>query len=474
MQNTESFNTIKSEVENILTDEDFFSSLRNTEFSRLDKSQQCYLDYTGANLYPESLINKHFEFLKTNVFGNPHSENPTSKLSTKVVEETRAHILSFFNANDDYMCIFTANASEALHIVGECYPFDDESIFLFSADNHNSVNGIREYCKLKKGKVEVALINYEDLTLNEASLSQKLSDKKSYSNKLFAYPAQSNASGIKHSLNWVDKAHEYGWDILLDVAAFVPSSKLDLQVVKPDFVSISFYKIFGYPTGLGCLLVKKDKVNKLKKPWFAGGTVNFVSILYDSFYLTSNHERFENGTLNFLSIPAIKFGLEYVEQISMDRISNRIKQLSLYLLFNLQQLKHQNGLPLIQLFGSTDFNQKGGTFFFNMQHKDGSCFPFEDIETLANQHNISIRSGCFCNPGIDETHNCITNEELSKYYTSRRNQGDFLEKRTTLQMFHDMSVYFGKMRGAIRVSLGWATVKKDLDYLIDFLKTFEE
>ena len=44
--------------------------------------------------------------------------------------------------------------------------------------------------------------------------------------------------------------------MLLDAAAFVPTNRLDLRVVTPDFVAVSFYKMFGYPTGVGCLLIR--------------------------------------------------------------------------------------------------------------------------------------------------------------------------------------------------------------------------
>ena len=46
---------------------------------------------------------------------------------------------------------------------------------------------------------------------------------------LFAYPVQSNFSGVQHPLEWIDQTHERGWDVLLDSAAFVPTNRLDLS-----------------------------------------------------------------------------------------------------------------------------------------------------------------------------------------------------------------------------------------------------
>lgn len=39
------------------------------------------------------------------------------------------------------------------------------------------------------------------------------------------------------------------WFCLLDAASFVGTNQLNLSVWKPDMVAVSFYKIFGYPTG---------------------------------------------------------------------------------------------------------------------------------------------------------------------------------------------------------------------------------
>lgn len=49
-------------------------SIRQTDFKRLQSL--VYLDYTGASLYPESLVKQSNEYLSSNVLGNPHSSNP--------------------------------------------------------------------------------------------------------------------------------------------------------------------------------------------------------------------------------------------------------------------------------------------------------------------------------------------------------------------------------------------------------------
>jgi molybdenum cofactor sulfurtransferase len=437
----------------------FFNRLRKKEFSGLDKSGHVYLDYTGGNIHPQSLVDKHYKYLQQAVYGNPHSNNLASQLSEKNISEARKRVLTFFNA-PDYHCIFTANASAALQIIGECYPFSSESHFLLTADNHNSVNGIREYCRDKGAAYTYCQMNYDDLTINEPELNKQLTSHPDKKNKLFAYPAQSNASGVQHSLAWINKAQEQGWDVLLDAAAFVPASKLDLSVVSPDFVSVSFYKMFGYPTGVGCLLVKKTKFNKLKKPWFAGGTVSLSAINYSSFFLKPDHERFENGTINYLNIPAITTGLDFITAAGIDNINSRIKDLGHLFLYNLPKLQHNNGMPLIKLYGPPNTENRGGTFLINFFDADEQAYPLQYIEQLAGANKISVRTGCFCNPGIDELNNWISADGLKKYFTSRAH-GDY----------EDMIQFMGKMRGAVRISIGMATTATDIVKFIRFAKT---
>ena len=218
--------------------------------------------------------------------------------------------------------------------------------------------------------------------------------------------------------------------------------------------------MFGYPTGVGCLLIKKSKFNKLKKPWFAGGTVSLSAISYSSHFLKPDHERFENGTVNYLDIPAITNGLNFMTATGIDTINKRMKDLCSFILSNLTRLQHGNGVPLIKIYGPIDTENRGGTILLNFFDVHGQPYPLEYIEQTANAAMISFRTGCFCNPGIDELNNCISAEELEKYFTGRAN-GDY----------DDMIKFMGKMRGAVRISIGLATTTIDIAKFLRFTKT---
>lgn len=191
--------------------------------------------------------------------------------------------MEHFNTNDEeYSVIFTANCTAALKTIAECFTFsspplnniDEPNVsisqtktsqqhgcFCYLLDNHTSVQGMRE-CLQDRASVILCLPESE-LENKDVSKSYILTHHAPYNvgNCLFVYPAQSNFSGQKYPLSWIQKIrnqemgfqNQFGgnWFTVLDAAAFVSTAPLDLGVHKPDFVTLSFYKMFGFPTGLG-------------------------------------------------------------------------------------------------------------------------------------------------------------------------------------------------------------------------------
>jgi hypothetical protein len=96
--------------------------LRATEYTRLDQQGHTYLDYTGGGLYADAQVRAHVAMLTGGVFGNPHSQNLTSLAMTERVEQGREYVLWRFNASrDDYIVIFTPNATGALKLIGDSF-----------------------------------------------------------------------------------------------------------------------------------------------------------------------------------------------------------------------------------------------------------------------------------------------------------------------------------------------------------------
>ncbi|KAK4230291.1 molybdenum cofactor sulfurase [Podospora fimiseda] len=512
-------------------------TLRETEYSYLDAQDQVYLDYTGSSIASQSQHLHHASRLTSQLYGNPHSINPSSQASTHEVNSTRSRILSHLNASpDEYVVIFTQNATGAAKLVGESYPFTSNQRLVLTADNHNSINGIRVMAAAKGTKTTYIPLETPSLRLDTKKVLSALSSsspssktqslfkrvisgciphrslpplissssssttssqkglepsltihsEKPHSSTsiipspskkkkgLFGYPAQSNFTGIQHSLSLIPLAQSLGYDVLLDAAAYLPTSTLDLSLptCKPEFLIISFYKLFGYPTGVGCLVAKKSALSKLdSRPWFSGGTVKAVStgVQWHSMLDSQTPEKYEDGTVNFLSVPDVKFGLDWIsKQVKMELINKRVKCLTGWFLVRSKALRHKNGREMIKVYGDTeDLNGRGGTVAFNILDAEGKVVDERLVGKESAAAKISLRTGCFCNPGAGEFA-----LEIGKGVLMRLPALGVKALLTGRKfIFDDYIQMLGlPSAGAIRVSFGIASNAADVDRLVGFLE----
>ncbi|KAL0363026.1 UNVERIFIED_CONTAM: Molybdenum cofactor sulfurase [Sesamum calycinum] len=364
--------------------------IRATEFKRLNGLvfpfasfailNLVYLDHAGATLYSESQMEDVFKDLNSTLYGNPHSQSNCSLTTGDIVGEARRQTLSFFNASPgEYKCIFTSGATAALKLVGETFPWSSQSTFMYTMENHNSVLGIREYAlkegaaaiavDIEDGKSAIQIIPHTLQRRGEVGCRKKEQTSDTYN--LFAFPSECNFSGLRFDLGLVNAikedsyempgptpSHSGRWMVLIDAAKGSATSPPDLSKYKADFVVVSFYKLFGYPTGIGALIARNGK---LPTAWHT-------------------------------------------------------MSLALYVRKALLNLRHVNGSRVCTLYGVNDLellcNEMGPTVSFNLQRPDGSWFGYREVEKLASLSNIQLRTGCFCNPGACAKHLGLSHPEL--------------------------------------------------------------
>lgn len=429
--------------------------LREREFSRLDYHKVAYLDHVGGTLAPQSLIEEDYRMLKNSVLGNPHSGSLSSGES---YEQARQAIYNFFGCPpNEYEIIFTANASSAIRLIAESFPYGKGTEVLLTKDNHTSVHGIREYANSKGASVKYIPLD-KSLQIPDVFMQRALDNLPSGYTHLLAYPAQSNATGIRHDLKWVKVAQEHGAMVLLDVAAFVPQSRLDYSVYQPDFIAISFYKMFGYPTGAGCLVAKKSSLSKLMPNSFSGGSVCYYSgpwspterILY-----RDDGRRFEVGTPNYASFHAIAQGFQFLTLLGLGEIRSCSTALARWLESKLSELQHtsQLGTSLCRIYGFSVEN-RGATVMLNFFDCYNSIFPHALVKQALDNFGIIVRNGCFCNLGA---------VQQATYTTAGAEhcELDKEEKILDCKAFDDKILSKGNC-GAIRVSLGLGSNFRDV------------
>jgi selenocysteine lyase/cysteine desulfurase len=338
--------------------------------------------------------------------------------------------------------VFTANASAAIRILAESFPFKRHARLVLTADNHNSVNGLA--WAARRGGARVALVPLA-ADLRGEDPTPALATPASPS--LFAFPAQSNFSGVRHPLAWVRRAQSRGYRVLLDAASFAPSARLDLHDVPADFVALSFYKIFGYPTGIGALVARRDALAELRRRYFGGGTVEYVSMPHRLAKRRPDAAGFEDGTVSFLAMDAVSDGLRWISRLGMDAVSRHSASMTARVFEILRGCG-----DAVDVYGPGRLDSCGGTVAFNVW-RGGRVVAFEEVEAAARARGVAIRGGCFCNPGA-----AARAFGLDAAQTRACLRGDYSLPRFRTCMD-------GRPVGALRASVGLATNAADIERL---------
>uniref|UniRef100_A0A8R1DRN8 Molybdenum cofactor sulfurase n=1 Tax=Caenorhabditis japonica TaxID=281687 RepID=A0A8R1DRN8_CAEJA len=347
---------------------------------------------------------------------NPHSHHATALKTEQIVNSARLRVLRHFNTTiDDYFVVFTQNTTHALKIVAECFKFDSE--------NSNK--------KL-------------------STVSKKLTSEPFQ----FAYLYDSHHSviGLRHVVKNV------GWSVCLDAASLVSTSSLDLSVYRPNFVAFSFYKMFGFPTGIGALLIRRDSTTSIEKRSFAGGTVQSVDEMNLFFILRENERAYEEGTLNYYAIAQLQKGFDEIERCGgMRAIQKLTHSLGSKAFAMLKSKKHPNGLPVVEIYSqSEDFEsieKQGSIVAFNLKRPDGGYYGYSEVDKMCAIFGLELRTGCFCNVGACKKYLGITSELIMENMSKGKRCGD------------EIDLINGKPTGAVRISFGRSSTIEDISAL---------
>lgn len=415
------------------------------EFSSRLSSDQSYLDHAGTTLYTQSQLDAHFNQLRTLTLNNPHSEQEDSK-SLLLINECIEYILSLFNTSTrHYSLIFTLNTSHACQLLSTIFPFSSQSEYAYMTDSHNSLIGIRQQVKAKGGSFSI--IDYPVQIYNQQQIDNNWSFRcacRSLSNDdetdspyycLFATPAENNFNGLRPPLDHLLKpffdsrenhfenfsipvhhppSKSCHWLTLVDCAKYLSTKSFSLSTYPVDFLVLSFYKIFGYPTGLGALIIRNDTLKFLNKnTYFAGGSVEYISP-YDNSHVEykSGINGFTYGTIPFTTILSLYHGFQLItNRLTYRSISLHTQCLIDYCRNEMLKLKYLNKQNLCLFYDGKEnksLEKHGYTYGpilnFNLYNYYGEFLSCRLIQRIASDHKIILRVGTFCAPGASQAY----------------------------------------------------------------------
>ncbi|KRY39546.1 Molybdenum cofactor sulfurase [Trichinella spiralis] len=460
-----------------------------------EASQQAtYLDNAGAARFYIEQFDQFINDMQKNHYGNPHSGHASGKLTASRIAEVRERILKHFGTDSSQHCVvFTSSCTAALKLVGECFAYSScagcskkrsklslnnsrtvgrigeckrggcRLVYLF--DNHTSVIGMREYAWQRD--VGVVCVS-EDELVNVIDRPEPTDHGNESCNctALFVYPGQSNFSGRKYPLDWCERISSGGmlgpqrWYTCIDGAALLSSSRPQLGAAAgPDFLACSFYKMFGFPTGIGALVIRRKSAHLLQKVYYGGGTVEFYLPNTDFHVFRQNiEERFEDGSLPYHLVIALQYGFDELERFGgVEKIGLRIFNLAKLAYDRLLELKHGNGNPVAEIYCNNGFRspaEQGGIINFNLLDRDGQYVACSEVERMATLFDVQLRSGYFCNIGACQLHLNLTDEDIRKNFQNAVEKDNDETK---------------KPRGSVRISFGWNSNESDVDSFINFI-----
>ena len=289
---------------------------------------------------------------------------------------------------------------------------------------------------------------------------------------LLAFPGESNFSGQQPDLSCL-KSLRSKWRILLDAAKLACSEQLDLTTCVADFVVVSFYKIFGHPTGLGALICRHDAAPLLlprsgatdatgRPLYFAGGSVSSLSAFSDFVVpRPALHQWMERGTQHYQGILVLPSQLQVLRSLGSDAQRHRHAiSLAREAVLRVQKLRHENGRSLVEIFGQGQ--RQGPSLALQLRHVDGSVVPYGEVARAAEKRKVLLRTGCHCNPGGCQRYLELKDQDVRHFYSAGKVCGD------------DRGLVDGRPTGVVRISFGLYSTMADLDRCIELLLDFKD
>lgn len=340
-----------------------------------------YLDNAATSLIKPDLVRDRL-MENFNKIGNPsRGFNKISLETSRMVLETRIKLAKFFNIKDPRRISFTNNATEALNIAISSF-IGGKSHVITSVMEHNSV--LRPlYLKEAKGTT-ISYIDIKKEARRKAILDfDSLEDLLKENTKAIVISHVSNLSGNITDLRKISsfaKAH----DLILIVDCAQSAGLLDIDVEKYgiDVLCFTGHKSLFAIQGIGGIYVREG-LNP--RPIKVGGSgINS----FDKIHPTKMPEALEAGTINAYGILSLNAGLDFINEIGLNKIRDKEKDLLSYF------TKRLKDLPQIISYGDDNLEKRAGIVSISSKKLSSDIIS----KLLAEKYDIATRAGAHCAP----------------------------------------------------------------------------
>ncbi|WP_300409182.1 aminotransferase class V-fold PLP-dependent enzyme [Lagierella sp.] len=337
-----------------------------------------YFD-NGATTWPkpEIVYEKTMEAMRK--FGaNPgRSGHSMSLKMDREIFNSRAKIAEFVGGDNPLNLIFTKNCTDALNIAIKG-AFKEKSHVITSSMEHNSV--LRPLFHLEEeGKIELTVVDADNRgVLNPEDFKEAIRDN----TDMCVITGMSNLVGTITPLDEIIKIlKERDIFVIVDAAQCLGYLDIDVKRQNIDILCFPGHKSLFGPMGTGGLYINTERTLRTVEE---GGTGSFSQVLkMPEIY----PDRLEGGTLNGPSIVGLGAGIDYINEIGLEKIREHENDLRDYFINKAKEIDN------IIMYGPLDHNQ-GPVISMNMEGLDSSALAY----TLDQDYGIATRAGFHCAP----------------------------------------------------------------------------
>ena len=368
-----------------------------------------YLDNGATTLKSKTMIDTILDYYTKHTSNIHRGDYDASYITNELYDSTRDVVRKFVNAKDSEV-IFTSGTTMSINMMVMGFmknKLKAKDVVLLTKSEHAS--NILPWFKLKEElDIEIKFIPLtESFEVDLSSLEKMIDDRV----KVISIAQVSNVIGDIRDIKKISKiCKNNNIYLCIDGAQSVPHMKVDFDDMGMDFLSFSGHKMTG-PTGVGCLVVKKE-LSKEMEPIFLGGGMNLDFYNDGKYELHTDESRFEAGTPPIGEVIGLRETILYLEKIGMDNIHKYEKDLKKYLISKLEKNKK------VIIYNK---NIDSGILSFNV---DG-LFA-QDVAIYLNKHNICVRAGNHCDKLLDEELGVSNTVRVSLYFYNNKNDIDRL------------------------------------------------
>ena len=353
------------------------------DFPVLQSSKAIYFDSACTSLKPRAVIDAEAAYYAEMSACAGRSAHSLARKTGEKFEASRERIAAFVNAKPEEL-VFTKNTTEALNLVIRSVNCSSRNkIITTPLEHHSLLLPIME--QQRRGIVTMGMLGVkQDGSIDESSFSAI--DK---STALVAIHHTTNTTGMRAPLEKIVKAaHDAGALVLIDGAQGVPHARVDFKKLGADFLAFSGHKMCG-PTGIGCLVGKREAFEKLDTFIVGGETVETVSLKEVKWKAAP--KRFEGGVQNYAGAMGLAAACDYLAKIGMPNIEEHEKKMAKKLIDAI------NATPNATIYGSKTAPRSALVSFSLNGVK-----PHQVALMADSLSKIALRSGVFCaQPGMD-------------------------------------------------------------------------